>query len=398
MKRTLSIVLILVCMLTCLSACGEANNSSEKVGLITWEETPDTEAILMLCGLDSDNYTVENKTVPDADREKDPSGEIATGSTVAKNEALIEGAASEFSKSCSVIVFQVGSQYLETVYAFMENNADATVFVLNTSGTEIIASQNTELKDASEAADTTGTTEVDNSGIAELRSLPGSLQLIRNEKNYSLSGAVDCVEGIDYSSIGYYEGDSKLLVYSPKCYATNDGKNGFFSVGDIPVPVLEENDLVVWYSDDRIPTLGLAQVDFYGYGVSIDVSEYDNHYSLNIYDPETKGKSYEQDATNIEVKDSAGNVVDNYYNLNQNETYTVTWYKGTQYNEHSLKASSKFYTDHTSRKYLAADYKIEGTLTEDGYAKYDLSEIPAGLYVLLDVDNPGKGGMVEIKQ
>lgn len=237
--------------------------------------------------------------------------------------------------------------------------------------------------------------------IGKLKTMPGSsVQLIRNKSHYSLNGIVDCVEDVDYSSVGYVlalDSTYKKHLYSPQCYDTIDGRNGFFSVGDVPVPVLSSNDVIAWYSNDRVPTLGLAKVEFYGYAVSLWYGSYNGKYSFTIYDPENGEMIPEDGITNFEVLDSSGNSIENYYNLNQNEPYTISWYEGTQHREYGLKASSKFYVDCTNRKYISADYEIIGELTDDGYARYDLSGIPTGIYVVLDVDNSGRGGLIEIE-
>lgn len=254
-------------------------------------------------------------------------------------------------------------------------------------------------EDEYEEFDDTEAIELDDP-ISKLRTTPGSsVQLIRDENYYSLDGVVECLEDVDYSSVGYVlnlEPTHKKHLYSPQCYGTIDGKNGFFSVGDVPIPVLNDDDVVAWYADDRIPTLGLAEVEFYGYAVSLWYGEYSGSYNFTIYDSESGEMVSKDGITNFEVLDSNGDVVGNYYDLDQNESYTISWFEGTQHCEYVLSATSKFYVDCTDRKYISADYEISGELTNDGYARYDLSNIPAGIYVVLDVDNPGRGGLIEL--
>lgn len=391
---TFSIILVLI---FCFSSCGNNKEpDKEKVSLITWEEEPNTESVLGVCGFNSEGYEVITHSHPDAEREENANGENDDTSKDAQIRATIAKDAEKDKDTCAAIIFQVGSRYHDAIHEFMSENKDVTVFVLSTDGSGVIESQNAD--DSSESSSDTSAVVEDTSGLAKLRSEPASLQLLRDENNYSLSGNVECVDGIDYSSVGYYDyGDNTLHLYSPVMIDTTDGKKGFFTVGDVPVPILEKDDFVVWYSDATVPTLGLAQVDFYGYGVGVESSEYDGKFTLNIYNPETNEKTHEEDVTNIEVKDSSGNTIDNYYNLQQGEPYTVSWYKGTQKKEQQVKATCKVYTDHTVRKHIAADYKIEGALTDNGYATYDLSGTPAGLYALLNVSSPGRGGIIEIK-
>lgn len=394
MKTKLLTVSIILVLIFCFSSCGNKEPDKEKVSLITWEEEPNTESVLGVCGFDSEGYEVITHSYPDAERERNANGEIDDTSKDAQISATIVKDAEKDKDTCAAILFQVGSRYHDAIHEFMSENEDITVFILSTDGSEVIDSQNAG--DSSDSS--TSAIAEDTSGIAKLRSESGSFQLLRDGNNYSLSGNVNCVDGIDYSSVGYYEyGDDTLHLYSPVLVDTVDGKRGFFTVGDVPIPALENDDLVVAYSDSTVPVLGLAQVDFYGYGVGLESSEYDGKRSLNIYNPETNEKIHEEEVTNIEVKDASGNTVDNYYNLQQGESYTVLWYKGTQKKEQPLKADCKVYADHTARKHIAADYEIKGELTDNGYATYDLSGIPVGLYAILNVSNPGRGGIIEIQ-
>ena len=79
---------------------------------------------------------------------------------------------------------------------------------------------------------------------------------------------------------------------------------------------------------------------------------------------------------NYEVSDKAGNVVKNLRNLNYGETYTVSWFEGTKYKEHQLVANCSFYKQPENTK----EYVLKGKLNKEGYASYDYSEIPPGLY------------------
>ena len=83
---------------------------------------------------------------------------------------------------------------------------------------------------------------------------------------------------------------------------------------------------------------------------------------------------------NLVISDSDGNPVDDPFNLEYGEIYTVSWFEGTQYHETNLAATSKCYVDTDGKPNFFDAYEIPGELTKEGYAEYDLSEIPAGLY------------------
>ena len=67
-------------------------------------------------------------------------------------------------------------------------------------------------------------------------------------------------------------------------------------------------------------------------------------------------------------------------NLTQGETYTVSWFEGTTYHEYNVVANSPYYTINWTKSYNISTYIIEGELHKEGYASFDLSGIPSGLY------------------
>ena len=144
MKKTgmlLVIMLLIVCFVACGCACS-SSNEKEKVGLVTWEENPDTEMILETCGLDPDSYDVVYNSIPGADKERNSDGTIDSSGEDAQIEANVCKMASDYKMSCTVIVFQIGSRYSTGIDEFLSENEGRTVFVLSTDGTEILDSQN----------------------------------------------------------------------------------------------------------------------------------------------------------------------------------------------------------------------------------------------------------------
>ena len=230
----------------------------------------------------------------------------------------------------------------------------------------------------------------------------GVVYLIRNGNTYSLSDRLYEVDGIDYYSSERFAGTNALLIYtSPFDY---NGTVMFYSVGDVPVPVLQEEDKVVIHSSDNVPTLMLKKVNFYGdcicfhHGRESDFFKNNPGETVGYYDSDTGEHNSELKVANVEVKDSDGEIVDDYYNLNRGDYYTASWYKGTEYEEHSLRADGRAYTFEpgVERNMINdPDYEIEAELPEDG-AVYDLSDIPPGIYRTHSSSGYG-GGLIEIQ-
>lgn len=242
------------------------------------------------------------------------------------------------------------------------------------------------------------------SGIDVLRSEvepdDGMWYLLRDDETYSLGRTVHMVDGVDYSSAGAsFPGENDLQVYQIGRMQTPLDLTGFCSYGDVPVPVLGENDLVVSYSSSSVPTLGLHSVSYSGDAICLEYD--DNLGTLKFYDAENREACFETGADSADVTDENGDSVIDWCDLDRDEYYTVSWYEGTQYNECSMRAECKFYDDGESDVSVALrldpEYEIEGERTKNGYAVYDLSEIPAGTYFLMDAETFIYGGLIEIK-
>ena len=228
--------------------------------------------------------------------------------------------------------------------------------------------------------------------------------LHRGDYDYSLGKKVYMVDGVDcYDGVGvdmFNQGSTTHVktIYGERLW-TLDGENtGMFSVGDVPIPVLEDDDYIFSCSADSVPTMGLHEVDFYGYALPVWEAEYDDN--VFLYDVDTEEYHSGTDITNFEVADIDGDPVDDYYDLGQNKNYTVSWYIGTQYEEYTLAANSSFYIDHSNEPVgirIAPDYVIEGELTKEGYATYDLSDVPSGIYWITNETANSMGGLIEIE-
>lgn len=220
--------------------------------------------------------------------------------------------------------------------------------------------------------------------------------LLRDGQNYSLDRIDDDkAEGTlpVISHVANAAGHGGCGLYGEKMVTGNvpeAAREGFFSYGNVPVPVYEDGDKIVSYSSKGVPDLELRKVNFYGYAVRI--VSFANGYK--IVDDATGAVSMPLE--NTEVKTSSGEVVDDFYNLNEGEVYTISWYEGTQYKETTLPADSKYYVPEKGRL-EDPDYVIEGALTKDGYAEYDISGVAPGIYRVINGSDWVGDGLIEIR-
>lgn len=228
--------------------------------------------------------------------------------------------------------------------------------------------------------------------------------LHRGDYDYSLGKRVfmmddvDCYDGVGVDMFNQGSSEHVRTIYGDRLWTLDGEDTGMFSVGDVPMPVLEDGDYIFSRSADSVPTMGLHEVTFYGSAIPVWEAEYDDN--VFLYDVEAGEYHSGMDVTNFEVTDADGNPVDNYYALEENESYTVSWFIGTQYEEYVLKADCSFYADHSPEpvgKRIEPDYTIEGDLTKEGYATYDLSDVPAGVYWITNETDNKMGGLIEIK-
>ena len=180
-------------------------------------------------------------------------------------------------------------------------------------------------------------------------------------------------------------------VYQIKVLYHNLGdKDCMISSENIPVPCLDENDQVICYSTTDVPSLVLYPAEFYGFSP--------NCFILNssggpdpfvIFDNKVDSPNHLiyslMDVTELQVTDENGNKFEDYNNVPENTVCVVSWYEGTQYFEEKLIANCKVYSVSNE-----AAYEIEGSLTKNGYAEYDLSTVASGFYRVKN------GGLIQI--
>lgn len=176
------------------------------------------------------------------------------------------------------------------------------------------------------------------------------------------------------------------LLYT--LFGENDEGYLLLSNGEVPIPVLERNDKVVGFSSTTVPTLRLYRADCLGY--TIGMSTVDGYVTLRDMTTDKVTQVRPDYSKGIKVKDSHGRSVNDTNDLTYGESYTVYWYEGTKYNEVILTADCRIYSIHgykssfTAIEYHDPAYTIEGTLTQNGYATYDMSGVEPGIYMTND--------------
>lgn len=224
------------------------------------------------------------------------------------------------------------------------------------------------------------------------------IYLERDGNTYSLSDRLHDEPGVDYKSgvpaIQFGGPTDSRRLYEP--YAKKiDGKQGCFSYGEVPRPVLQKGDRVVAHSRESIPTLALFKVEYTG--CALPIFNFGEHEGVTFFSAEEVEYYSAQDIDDFKVVDSSGNVITDYYNVEEGEKYTLSWHEGTEYEEHTIIANSSFYTllRDAENGLVEPDYRLEGEATKNG-TEYDLSGVSSGIYIVSS-DEFTDGGIIEIE-
>ena len=142
------------------------------------------------------------------------------------------------------------------------------------------------------------------------------------------------------------------------------------------IPTFQSGDSIIAYSGSNVPKLILyTDASFEGYTICAYKYRFGGSSAFSMYEGSKEKANVRTDNYDVKIEDKNGNAVENRYNLNQGEEYTVFWYEGTKYNEIIMKADYPCYIIPKENK-----YEIEGKLTKNGYAEYDISSVPSGIY------------------
>ena len=155
---------------------------------------------------------------------------------------------------------------------------------------------------------------------------------------------------------------------------------------EIDIPQLSDNDKIIAYSQQGIPTMQFYGIIYNAYTIGIaqttvlsskafmdiegDWAEYARVSSTGV--PAESLYPFELSLNSNSFKDQMRY---GFVPLPKGEAVTLSWYKGTEYQERVKTADYQYYG--YDGKNLQ---KIQGVLTKDGYAEYDLSAVPNGLY------------------
>jgi len=214
--------------------------------------------------------------------------------------------------------------------------------------------------------------------------------LIRDDKIYTLNDKGGKVPGVEYSDIQVKEQGS-VWFYRHSRHSDESLSGYHYSIGEVPVPTLTDGDKIIAFSNNFFD-LELAPANFVGY--SFYLIKRDGEYLG--YDENGAYFSIMSKKLEFTITDEKENVIEDYSSLEKDGTYTLSWYEGTKYNEIKLAAIYRQFDYNYKDK---SDHLfVSGVLTKNGYAEYDLSGIPAGLYVIKLNDGLGShGGLIEIK-
>lgn len=197
----------------------------------------------------------------------------------------------------------------------------------------------------------------------------GGVYLRRNGKLYTLYKYVSEETSEKYNvgwrkSVGWT--NCELYLYC------EDSAETQLTFGDFDPPALMEGDEIISFGNTGFR---MRKYNFVGY--SLPICNFPNKFAWifeSFFGMPTELSQYT--AKTLEVCDKNGTVQEDYHNLEYGETYTVSWYQGTDYHELKMDATCRCYQPNKQADYQSFD----GTITKNGYATYDLSGVEPGLY------------------
>ena len=191
--------------------------------------------------------------------------------------------------------------------------------------------------------------------------------LRRNGKLYSL-GIFVPRETCEKYNVGWRRGANYMYgELSVICGETNR----YVTAGDVAAPVITEGDEIISYG---FTGFNLDYVEKVGY--SIMITENTPYKKLWVFTSLVGGplEIGEYTAPSLEVRDAQGNLMSDYHDLEYMETYTVSWIKGTEYNEIQMIANCRSYET------KGTAYSFTGTVGKNGYATYEFTGVEPGTY------------------
>ncbi|MBR3332534.1 hypothetical protein IKG28_02840 [Candidatus Saccharibacteria bacterium] len=212
--------------------------------------------------------------------------------------------------------------------------------------------------------------------------------LMRGDRFYTLTGIMDYAKSKEYNvgwRNGYVNGAvvymSYKIVGSPNASDFRPRYVGRLTIGDIPVISLESGDKIVSFGNTSIE---LFKVESFTYSINVWDSDGVMYLMTDAdYDVSKIPMITSVDMDKFTVSDESGNVVEDVRNLEYGRKYIASGFNGTDYIEKEMIADSGcFVVDRED------PIKLDGELDKNGYALYNLSDVPAGLYAV----GNGNGG------
>ncbi len=229
----------------------------------------------------------------------------------------------------------------------------------------------------------------------------GSLFLSKNNKYYSLMSIISKEKSEKYN-LGFStkKNDEFYLVYNN----FPDEQDRFMydhyrqTFGKIPLIKLSKNDIICGF--DKLK-LYLTPATFEGYtikcipgGLNIGsygvVISFDEYVLINF---PFVSEFTMTDSSDNKIPLKQGYAYSKVYsypdlsNLKKDEIYTLSWFEGTDYKEYNVQSDSYIYKidwleNNSFDRYSKFKYQINGKLNKSGYASFDLSQVPKGVYYL----------------
>ena len=231
--------------------------------------------------------------------------------------------------------------------------------------------------------------------------------VVRDDQFYSLNRTVSLKNRDEYNF-----GENAILeahlfkdningqsIYDSELGCMNDDKTlvyYFYTIGDFELLKIEPTDEIRSYGVSKV---SLVKLESLGYGFRRQMSggagygnlgntDSGHGYAPGWINTKEVGKIHVPDLYK-ELKYQIGDEeIFLNYNLEKDTEVTVSWYEKTDYYEYTCVADSKFF--YASNKDVhgvlgdesTGPIEKEGTLTKDGYATYDFSDLEPGTYYL----------------
>lgn len=220
-------------------------------------------------------------------------------------------------------------------------------------------------------------------------------------------GGVYILSGGSFVDVGKQQRDA-LLRHCPTYWHFNDWSYlSVFQYRDFQIPCYSSGDTLVVFSNSSVPELELYAIVDSSYTIGIfrtttlsggefididDMTRLPNDLNKVTYSPSDTDHVtvYPLDLL-INEEPLVDKTVEGYVPLNKGESVTLSWYTGTQYHETEKQANYQYYIHGED------PIKLAGTLSKNGYAEYDLSGVPSGLYWINGRSQPSASGLIEIK-